>query len=303
MIDLQPNYNITTLLPSSPVDGQIWDDLNTRFSWKYSTSTGLWSVVPTYGIGGDLVQDIVVLGQAYRVHSFTDTTRTQGFSVSSSVSVQYLVVGGGGGGGGGCQGGGGGAGGLLTGTVSISAATYTIIVGTGGLGCLPASSFAGSNGNNSIFSSLTAIGGGRGASQGPNTSASLGGSGGGANGDGGGYTPGAGTSGQGNAGGGALGFSTVPQTNIGGGGGGASSVGTTATSGVNQPAGGLGASSDITGQVITYATGGAGASRANITGAAGAANTGNGGGAGGNNTCNATGGNGGSGIVIVRYAI
>ena len=68
--------------------------------------------------------------------------------------IDYLVVAGGGGGVDG-GGGGGGAGGLLTGTnLYIGAGTYNITVGGGGSGA--------ANGSNSIFSALTAVGGGRG---------------------------------------------------------------------------------------------------------------------------------------------
>jgi hypothetical protein len=78
-------------------------------------------------------------------------------------AVDYLVVAGGGSGayGGSGGNGGGGAGGFLTGTaLSVTAGTtYTVTVGAGGAAVVsgPAN---GNNGSNSVFSSLTAIGGG-----------------------------------------------------------------------------------------------------------------------------------------------
>jgi hypothetical protein len=97
--------------------------------------------------------------------------RTLNFSIA--LSPEYLVVAGGGGGGNGdfyYTGGGGGAGGLLTGSLPISSGTqYTVTVGGGG-GQVP-------NGSNSVFASITAIGGGAGATA---YGGSAGGSGGGA---------------------------------------------------------------------------------------------------------------------------
>ena len=76
-------------------------------------------------------------------------------------SVDYLVVAGGGGSGGDTAGGGG-AGGFLTGTgLSVTAGnTYSIAVGAGGAGGTTSPLTAGSNGSNSIFSTITSNGGG-----------------------------------------------------------------------------------------------------------------------------------------------
>ena len=83
-------------------------------------------------------------------------------SRTNSFLIEYLVVGGGGGGGTALNdnperyGGGGGGGGFLTGTsFSISPSTnYTVSIGSGGA--------RDSGGINSIFSSINAVGGGRG---------------------------------------------------------------------------------------------------------------------------------------------
>ena len=81
-------------------------------------------------------------------------------------AVEYLVVAGGGGGGW-DAGGGGGAGGYRTGTgFAVSVNTdYSITVGAGGSGGNPSTTY-GSNGSNSIFSSITSLGGGAGGGAG-----------------------------------------------------------------------------------------------------------------------------------------
>ena len=158
----------------------------------------------------------------------------------------YLVVAGGGGGGATNGGsGGGGAGGVLTGTISIvTGTTYSVTVGAGGA--------ATTNGANSVFSTLTAVGGGAGSiGNGATTPGSAGGSGGG----GGGQTAsvvqgGAGTFGQGYAGG--VSFNSP---NYGaGGGGGAGAVGGDGGRGIpgtTSGAGGAGVASSITGASVT----------------------------------------------------
>ena len=86
-------------------------------------------------------------------------------------NVEYLIVAGGGGGGEN-QGGGGGAGGLLAKICSVITGTgYAITVGGGGA--------ASANGSDSVFNSLTAVGGGRGGTASGPTPGALGGSGGG----------------------------------------------------------------------------------------------------------------------------
>jgi len=224
-----------------------------------------------------------------------------------SVSTSYVVVAGGGGGGGN-YGGGGGAGGYLSGSsFSVSpGSTYAVTVGAGGAG----GGTTGTSGTNSVFSTITATGGGRGASV-NHYAASTGGSGGGGNYNyfttgASGNTPSTSPSQGNNGGNGALTFS-------GGGGGGASAVGGNA-SGTTGGNGGAGTASSITGSSVTRGggggggasstagTGGAGGGGAGKVGAgtatAGTANTGGGGGGGGDDS----GGAGGSGVVIISYA-
>lgn len=210
-------------------------------------------------------------------------------------TANYILIGGGGGGGNGAvpgqntAGGGGGGGQITTGTVSLSAQTYTITVGDGGA--------ANTNGGNTTAFSATAIGGLKGANSTSNAGGNGGNSGSGKTG-GNGQT---GNAGGPDAGGGGAGDSTNG-SNSPGGTGGAGGAGTTLTS---------------LGYSITYAGGGGGggAGSAQVGGAGGAG----GGGAGGNNgsagtagTANTGGGGGGSsgsnngapggsGVAIVWY--
>ena len=243
----------------------------------------------------------------YRIHTFISSDT---FVSNKSMSVEYLVVAGGGGGGraNAGQGGGGGAGGFRTGTIGVIAQSYPITVGNGGSTATP------SNGENSVFSTITSIGGGKGGYY-NGIAAGTGGSGGGGGQHNG--TGAAGTPGQGTAGG----NSAVAGLGYGGGGGGGASVAGSdsyGTSGREGGNGGAGTTSSISGTSITYAGGGGGASHGSATngipqggiggggngrylttpGANGTPNTGSGGGGGGENV---SGGNGGSGIIIIRY--
>ena len=243
----------------------------------------------------------------YTVHTFT-TGGT--FTVSSdSCNVQALVVAGGGGGGSNYSGGGGGAGGYqYDATHIISAGPYSVSVGNGGP--------AGTNGNNSVFGTMIAYGGGHGATYAGN--GFDGASGGGASGTGGG-TPKLGgnnsPSGQGNPGGTGWLYGAGGDTH-GGGGGGSSATGSDWN--VSDGKGGDGTANSISGASVTYAGGGGGGSEsASYNGGAGGAGGGGagsktgvgtagtnglgggGGGAGGGSP--ASGAAGGSGIVIVRY--
>ncbi|KKW33548.1 MAG: hypothetical protein UY79_C0020G0006, partial [Parcubacteria group bacterium GW2011_GWA2_53_21] len=238
------------------------------------------------------------------IYTFTSSGTFQ--VTAGSGNVNYLVVAGGGGGGN-SNGGGGGAGGMLTGTTAVSAQSYTVTVGAGGVS---GEGGTAANGANSVFGAITATGGGGGALE--NGTGASGGSGGGAPGYCGAATSnvGAGTSGQGNTGG--VGFCTSGVTYNGGGGGGASAVGGAGVSGVSG-AGGAGTSSSISGSAVTYAGGGGGGGYASsssggaggggaggptqgVAGTAGTANRGGGGGGGGNAGVS---GAGGSGIVII----
>ena len=282
--------------------------------------------------GGDAVID----DGGYRIHIFTSPGSFVVSSLGTSDgTVEYLVVAGGSGGGDadtlpGSGAGGGGAGGFRTGTsFPITATTYPITVGGGGVGGHTLPNIPSSNGSPSIFDTITAAGGGYGGSDsgwtapGPVISeATPGGSGGG-----GAYKPTAGTGNvpptsppQGNPGG-----SGGP---LGGGGGGAGAAGSPGPSG---GVGGVG--SPITWLPASYGTpgpapgryfaggggrgnasggsggGGAGvpdSSPVNTPGTPGTTNTGGGGGGGGGIDPSFTAiptSLGGSGIVAIRYPI
>lgn len=254
----------------------------------------------------------------YRIHQYT-TVGTYDVQVVRPGRVEVLVVGGGGAGGTGngvfSPGGGGGGGGVVyVSDLYINTGNLTVTVGTGGVSSL---TLASTNGSNSSFSNIVALGGGNGG--GNNGAPSSGGSGGSGGGAGRGGTSGSSTKtiGLGNNGG--------LSTNAGGaGGGGATQVGVNAT-GTSGTAGGQGYTSSISGVATVYGSGGGGGRRSGV-GGAGGTNAGNGGGFGGNSLgggggvanrgggggggqssgtagAQAQGGNGGSGIVIVKYSI
>jgi hypothetical protein len=172
-------------------------------------------------------------GVNYKVHIFRSS---QNFVVNSgSNNVDYLVIAGGGAGGGNGHvgGGGGGAGGYLEGQSAVSAGTYAIVVGAGGV-CPAGQGGTPLRGFNSSFNGITSTGGGGGGNH-QYSAASTGGSGGGGMHS---SSPGgAGTAGQGNAGGNGVGGSH----HSGAGGGGAGGVGSNAieiNGGTNSGAGG-----------------------------------------------------------------
>jgi hypothetical protein len=225
--------------------------------------------------------------QALTSATFTTVQTTNWTAPAGATTVEYLVVGGGGGAGNAYDnagGGGGGAGMVLTGNLSVTPGqTYTVTVGNGGTGGADArANNAGTAGENSVFATITALGGGQGlgsrtsgvagVAQVSNTTAPTGGSG---------------------TGGG----------NGGKGGGGATGAGS-ANSGATGGAGGTGQALSITGSSVTYGVGGVGggAGAPTTNGTNGTANTGNGGrGAKSGSADSAGGGNGGTGIVVLKY--
>ncbi len=321
--------------------------INGQFSYTGATSC---SCASGYRVSGSTCEPIPPTcsgGSApstpvdnYSINIFTSSGT---LTCSGKVTADILVVAGGGAGGKsyylangtiwwGAGAGGGGAGGVLyTSSVSLTSGTsYTINVGSGGTD--------GNNGSNSSFTggsvSLTAIGGGSGATNcfvpGWNSQlcqvARKGGSGGGGFGIGGtGGGQASGTSGQGNSGGPKAGG----PAGGGGGGGGAGAVGgTSSTASDGGGVGGAGLAYDISGVSTYYGGGGAGksVSSSSYTGlgasggvggggrgatacggcsgtnkfaTSGTANTGGGGGGGPIDSSNWS--SGGSGIVIVRY--
>jgi hypothetical protein len=279
----------------------------------------------------------------YKIHTFTSPGTFTVNSVGNpggSTTVDYLVVAGGGGGGS-YYGAGAGAGGarMSSGTTSggytvgplgsgvssltVPATSYPITIGAGGATGNPCG--PGSDGTNTVFSTITSTGGGGGAgNNGPAANGRAGGSGGGGTGG----TPGATATGgagntppvsppQGNPGGG---NPTPLPAGRGASGGGAGAAGTAGCAGgAGTTKGGIGiinninpASGDPSGGSQYYAAGGnpSQSPGVSVPGALGGGGKGPGGpptngagganlgGGGGGNGC---GSNGGSGIVIIRY--
>lgn len=254
------------------------------------------------------------------IHTFT-TSGTFTVISGTTGNISILVVGGGGGGGGVSAGGdaGGGAGGVIyNATYSVTNGTHSVTVGSGGA--------AGSNGNNSIFETLTAVGGGLGA----NSNGANGGNGGSGGGAGASTSTvqsgGTATSGQGHNGG----INKVGNPHPAGGGGGASQQGGDGGLDIHgSPCGscggygGNGTAYSISGSSVYYGGGGGGSTYFGNTGIggtgglggggngfsgsstgngfAGTANTGGGGGGTSSYGSPFVGGAGGSGIVIISY--
>ena len=228
-------------------------------------------------------------------------------------AVEFLVVAGGGGGGGSYEGAGGGAGGLLQGLDPVpNNQTLLVTVGAGGTGGSAHSvTVTNTNGANSVFGSITAIGGGKGGSAEPASPLTvLNGSAGGSGGGGSRWSttygfgqPGAGIAGQGNSGG-----RSNASSGGTGGGGGAGAIGSNSFADVLAGNGGVGVASGISGTVTAYAGGGGGDS-GSVRGLGGvggggdyeSAGTANRGGGGGGSRSSGNGGAGGSGIVILSY--
>ena len=272
-----------------------------------------------------------------KIHTFTGPGT---FCVSAVAScstrnkIGYMVVAGGGGAMS-SYGGGAGAGGyregrcnpvtpytaspLATTGLTVTATSFPITVGGGGVGSSPSTTRV--NGSNSVFSTITSAGGGKACGQdaNPGQPGANGGSGGG-NGHRGsagglGNTPPVSPP-QGNNGG-----SSGPNGYAGDGGGGAGAAGGAGTpSGPSSTGGtgGAGVSTCITGSSVTRAGGGGGGTFTSGAGGNGGAggggnsggppgNSGNpgtantGGGGGGGSGPTPSGGTGGSGIVIIRY--
>jgi hypothetical protein len=233
-------------------------------------------------------------------------------------AVEVLVVAGGGGAGAGTAGGGGGGGVIYNPNFTVTpGSAVTVTVGAGGSGkTYSVSNTAGNSGENSVFGSLTATGGGGGGNRDTNEAGKNGGSGGGGGGSESVNTAGTGTSGQGFAGG-----SGRPGggNSAGGGGGGAGGAGEASPSSGLGGNGGPGLGFNISGTFTYYGGGGGGGSHTGrssggiggggagsengptYNAVSGTPNTGGGGGGGGGAAGGQFGGNGGSGIVIVRY--
>lgn len=281
-----------------------------------------WGVIKATGGSVSIVNDG---GTFYAVHTFNSNGT---FEVITDVDVEYLVVAGGGGGGSPSTNsgtGGGGAGGLLTNVgsspLSLTADTYTITVGDGGL--------QNTNGGDSSLDTLfTATGGGRGGYGGTTLlrTGGNGASGGGGSGTfaSGVFIGGTGIVGQGFDGGDSQNSSSSADVQVGGGGGGASEVGGDASGAPSTGIagdGGDGLEININGTPTYYAGGGGGGKRTSTGGSAGIGGLGGGGNGGanavngGDGTPNTGGGGGGvgpsatsagiggSGVIIIKYQI
>jgi hypothetical protein len=328
------------------VQQQVLSTQNQSVSLIYVDATKGWQDIQdsTAGVTGNAFitatgGTITCCGD-YKIHTFTSDGC---FSVSVLASnpafnnVDYLIVAGGGGGGSN-HGGGGGAGGyreshcattsgcytaspLASATsLPVSVQTYPITVGGGGAGGV-ACNGEGVKGSNSVFSTITSAGGGKGAVQSGNRCGMDGGSGGGGtytsplNPAGSGNTPPTSPA-QGQNGGNGIPYSPGAS----GGGGGAVEQGVAGVPGT-AGRGGAGTPTSITGSAVSYAgggggaetsygvsqgaaspcgTGGAGSSGPGVVGFAGTTNRGGGGG-GGYSAPGTNGGAGGSGVVIIRY--
>jgi hypothetical protein len=262
-------------------------------------------------------------GRYVGIEAFT-TVGSHTWTVPEGVSEVDVLVVGGGGGGGSNYGGGGGAGGLIFEENYGVSGDISVEIGDGGAGSAT-TSVAATNGGNSIFGSLTAIGGGKGGNGAQTTTALGNGGDGGSGGGGGGHSDvdpyvlgGVGTTNQGNDGGDGYSGSTTTERS-GGGGGGANQVGSNSApqqggaGGVGSYlgnifgdnygengwfAGGGGGGVVEVGSGGLGGVGGGGDGGHGVAGENALANTGGGGGAGG---IELIGGNGGSGIVIIRY--
>lgn len=244
---------------------------------------------------GTTITDVTYNGTSLTTLIFNGTTVWQKIVTPSTIDV--LVVAGGGSSGtqqpyDDCFGGGGGAGGMCeqSGRAISAGTTYTVTVGAGGASRPPKEWYVdkGLPGSNSIFDTITSLGGGAGGGSSLDIypREADGGSGGGAPTYYGEARNQGGAATQGNSGG-ATGYGTNGAGYPGGGytyggapGGGAGGLGT-------------GRANSITGSSVTYAKGGG------FDGLAGQANTGNGGAI--QHNYIGEGITGGSGVVVVRY--
>jgi hypothetical protein len=248
----------------------------------------------------------------YKLHSFT-TTGADSFIVSAvtgTPTIDYLLVGGGrNGSAGGTSnygGGGGGAGGLVISqtSVSVTAQTYSLNIGSGATATTGFGNTLGV-GNTGTLTAAATNGGGSGANGSPGTS----------------FTSTAGTYPY--KGGNSFG-STNQQSNAGGGGAGAGGAGSNAASNVGG-AGGIGIANDITGSTVYYGSGGGGGgvtggqaydSSGTLASSGGKGGSSGAGGPGGNATVYGNGGGGGygtsgtgpagsgqQGVIYVRYQV
>jgi hypothetical protein len=233
---------------------EFWDGTNWRPVTGYS--------VGTIGTGGNSISYLGNSGGI--VHQFTSVGSST-FTPAFTGTVQVLVVAGGGGGAGGHGGGGGGGGFIYNSTFPVSSGTpYPITVGGGG-NAGPYGSMGGQGGS-SVFSTITATGGGGGGGWQGQTGGSGGSGGGGGNtGDGANDSrvrimPGNGTYGQGFPGGAGVRYTRQGDNahNSGSGGGAGAPGRESPDQSYDRFAawGGAGAASDILGNINYWGGGG-----------------------------------------------
>ena len=109
------------------------------------------------------------------ISKFSNSTVATGFpklntfwdQISPTANLLEYIVVAGGGGGGSHIGGGGGSGGFTTSRTFaiVNGTSYTVTIGGGGTGSTTTTDPDGTNGSNSVFSTVTAIGGGKGGSE------------------------------------------------------------------------------------------------------------------------------------------
>jgi len=303
-------YNLVDQTEDAFVDSSGVDaGDSTNATWnaaKYFSGTAGGSITAT---GGTITTD-----GDYTIHSFNNASSPKTFTTDTAQDVEILLIGGGGAGSN-DYGGGGGAGGVIVHpSFAVSAASHSVVIGTGGAST---TSMPGPSGTDSTFSTLTAVGGGGGggwsAVNGVNGGSGGGGGRGASNGTGGSgtQTSPAGGTGYGNDG---INGGTSP-ANFGGGGGGAGAVGSARTggdgiqsdiyvTGVNVYYAGGGGGGATSGGLSDGGQGGGGKGNAGTTNQAGydaTADTGSGGG-GGAGGGGATGGAGANGLFVLRRA-
>ena len=219
-----------------------------RYPTTGYTQTGYISDTSLNATGG-----VISYSGGYKIHTFYEGVTN--FNVTSgSGNVEVLVVAGGGSGGNSnttnANGGGGGGGVIYNAAYAVTSQNYPVTVGYGGAAIPNATVGRGNNGQNSVFGTLTALGGGGGGSTAVGAGLSGGSGGGATNNYGGGSASQPG--GFANAGG-ATGI-----TWTGGGGGGAGSAGVAGGNGATGGNGGTGYASSISGTTKYYAGGGGG---------------------------------------------
>ncbi len=147
--------------PGAPASGMIRFNTNMNILEFFNGTS--WQLVTgfsrgTLGTGGDTI----LYKNGYIIHIFS-TVASSTFTPAFTGNIEVMVVAGGGGGGTHHGGGGAGGGVIINRAFPVSAGTpYPVTVGSGSTAAtFPA---RGNSGGNSVFSSLTAIGGGAGGS-------------------------------------------------------------------------------------------------------------------------------------------